>query len=240
MIIKRAKRIFGTSDKIKISFPGQTYQHDHYVELARSFGPFLIQTLNEIGVEATYNADTATGTIAGVPVMILWQLGYVMFWCDGYSSSYDQIQLTYSSTSEGYEQMIGITLKGTAESFSIYFGSGSSVGSESFMCAILSLQRMSDNAILRGYLCKSSNPVIYTIENGAFLEKNAIVKPATDYANTGAGYEGMVLVPAVTCSMAYKILGGYMNAPALLHNNSYYTIAGVNVVVVNGNILLAC
>lgn len=240
MIIKKAFT-FQTisSDNISLSFPGQTNTFSHYPSLANLFYQGLAQTLAELGIDSTYDCQTGLGTIAGVPMMIIYKMNTVYFWCEGMGSSCNSISLSYTSIDSEIQQSIGFTVKGTINSFVLYIGSGSSVGAEKYAFAILSMKRLSDDAILKGFLVSSTTPVLYTIENGEFLEKNAIVKPATDYANSGSVYGGYALVPAVTTSMAYEMLDCYMGT-TLLADASYYTIAGVSVVVVDNYLLLKC
>ena len=241
MIIKRAFTFDDVSnDKIQLSFPGQTSTFDHYPTLASHFYQCFAEALNEFGVSFTYNSDTGLGTIADVPVMIIYSPATVYFWCVGMGSSYSSVNMSYSGYDNRIRQSVGFSIKGTKNSFAVYMGSGSSVGVETYAFAIISMKRMYDNVILKGFMNKGTKPILYTIENDEYVEMNEIVKPATDYANSGAGYKGLALVPAVTCSLAYQLVDCYMNAPALLTSGSYYTIAGVSVVVVYSQVLLKC
>ena len=242
MIIKKSNTFEATSkDKTTLSFPGQTATFDHYPSLANEFFSLLQSVLTEAGISSSYDSSTGEATIFGVPMMIIYAPSKVYFWCQGMGSSYNSVSLAYTGKTSSFEQSIGVTIKGTTNSFAIYLGSGSSVGSETYAFAIFSMNRISDNTTFKGFLVSSTTPVLYTIDSsGSFVEKNAIIKPATDYANSGAGYTGMALIPAITCSLAYRLLDSYINAPALLTDNSYYTIASVSVVVVKNNVLLCC
>lgn len=241
MIIKRAFTFEDVSeDKIQLSFPGQTSTFDHYPLLAGHFYECFAEALNNFGISSTYNSDTGLGTVADVPMMIIYSPAVVYFWCTGMGSSYTSVNMSYSGYDNKIRQSIGFSIKGTTSSFAVYMGSGSSVGAETYAFAIFSMKRMYDNVILKGFMNKGTTPVLYTIENGEYIEMNEIVKPTTDYANSDAGYKGLALVPAVTCSLAYQLVDCYMTAPALLTSGSYYTIAGVSVVVVYSHVLVKC
>ena len=241
MIVKRAFYYeAGVDDKIDVSFPGETNSVEHYPSMARCFFNCLSSVLSEFGIESTYDEATGLGTIGGVPMMIAYKPSLVYFWCEGMGTKCSGFSLSRTLASTLSTQTLGVTIKGTDNSFAVYLGSGNNAGEENLVFGIVSLKRISDNADVKGFMPAVTSPILYAFDEGEFQETNSIVKAATDYAVSIPGYDGMALVPAVTTNLAYMLSDCFMHSPALLADGSYYTIAEQNVVVVNGNVLMKC
>lgn len=242
MIIKVANTFqSSTSDSISLSFPGSTSTFTHYPQMSQLFYNVIKSALDKLNISSTYNKDTGMGTIAGTKFMIIYSLSKVYFWWNGCSGAGTTISLTYTGLSSGCEQSLGVTIKGTQSSFVVYLGSGSSIGAETFAFALISTKKMSDNSVVKGFLSSSkSNPLLYIESGDDFITVVPVVRPSSDSVGTGEGYNGFALIPAATADMAYQLTDCYLDAPALLTDNSYYTIAGVSVVVVNNSLLVKC
>lgn len=242
MIIKRAFEIQAVGESVSVIMPGGTSTFSHYFKVAEAFWNKFKQVLDELQIPASYDAQTGLGNIGGVPIMFVHECGtlYMALQQMTGGSSYNSVKVSYTGKSGNLIwQSIGVTIKGTSNSFAVYIGSGSSTGAESLWFSIIGLKRLADNKILKGFLKNNSTQVLYTFENGTYIEQNKTAYPSSDYANSGSAYKGYALVQAVTTSMAYEMIDCFMGC-TLLTDASYYTIAGVSVVVVDKYLLLKC
>lgn len=242
MIIKRAFEIEQVGESVSVKLPGGTSSFAHYYNVAEAFWNKFKLVLDELGVSSSYDAQTGLGNIGGIPIMFVHECGtlYMALQQMTGGSMYNSVRVSYTGKSGNLIwQSIGVTIKGTANSFAVYIGSGSSTGAESLWFSIIGLKRLADNKILQGFLKNNATQVMYTFEDGTYVEQNKTAYPSTDYANSGSAYKGYALVQAVTTSMAYEMMDCYMGT-SLLADASYYTIAGVSVVVVDKYLLLKC
>ncbi len=242
MIVKRAFEIESTSDSISITPSGGTRTFNHRYKFAEQFWSELKKILEEFGISSSYDAQTGLGTVGGVPIMFFHECGTLYIAPQQITGgvSYNSVKVSYTGkTGNLVWQSIGVTIKGTANSFALYIGSGSDIGKETFWFGIIGMKRLADNKILQGFLRNNVTQVLYTFEDTIYVEINKTVYPSTDYANSGSVYHGYALVPAVTTSMAYELVDCFMGT-TLLADASYYTIANVSVVVVEKYLLLKC
>ena len=242
MIIKRAFELEQVGESVSVTLPGGTSSFNHYYNVAEEFWNKFKLVLDELGISSSYDAQTGLGNIGGIPIMFVHTCGtlYMALQQMTGGSINNSVKVSYTGKSGNLIwQSIGVTIKGTANSFAVYIGSGSNTGAESLWFSIIGLKRLADNKILQGFLTNNATQVLYTFEDGVYIEKNKTTYPSTDYANSGSTYGGYALVQAVTTSMAYEMVDCYMGT-TLLADASYYTIAGVSVVVVDKYLLLKC
>lgn len=242
MIIKVASTFeAATDDQISLTLPNQSTSYKHYPKFAKQFFNVLSTALTKARLNSTYNETTGMGTVNGIPIMVIHSMNKVYFWWYGMDSSVNSISTEYTGLTSGCRQSLGVTIKGTKSSFIVYIGTGSSLGAETFAFGQITLLKMSNNSSVKAYLSTSKTaPILYLESSTAFISSVPLVRPSTDNVQTGDGYGGFALVPAVTCDMAYMLTDCYLDAPAILTDNSYYTIAGTSVVVVNNSLLLKC
>lgn len=240
MIIKRAfsyTYTIGTEDKVSVTSPvsGSTSTITHYLRQAEGFWAGLKGVLDEFGVSGSYDINTGEAIIDGAKIY-LFCCGNTLRICDNVNSY--SMSWTYTGYSSYCGQDIGITIKGTKNSWAIYLGSGSSVGSENFMFAVLGFKRFSDNKIVKGVMFGNYD-LFSPTEDGNWLERQSILTNSKSSSSASPTYEGFALVPAVVTGMGGIIVDAYLLCAGFLEKNSYYTLGSIPVVNVLDKLLLA-